>query len=413
MSALGFLSILLGFSAATFAFLRPDRIRVTFFVLAYLLHIAASIAFYEITKNSSADAQLYYYDPTNMYDDGFGFGTQFIVFLVQWMRLTIGGTFLDYFLLFQVVGFFGIALLMRIFEEIYAELAIPQPIWTYLLVLLPSLHYWSGALGKDSLFFFAIVLAIWGAMSIQRRMIYFGAAMLAMLVIRPHVAVLGLTSIALTILPDKSVKLWMRGGLAIVAVLGAAYAAVSFLSTFKLESGSDIISDRATTREQVLQSDDAGRSAVNAIYPVRVLSLLFRPLFFDVQDMLGGFASVENALILVLFCVFLLRFRLVISLIRRVPYVRFCFWFSAALVLVLGWDYFNIGLGLRQKWTMIMPNILAIYLTLFAVRASQARAAAPPGPAWLQPARGHALEPRLVNAPGWQAAPPARTRWTP
>jgi|GEM_PF-1243687 len=409
MSALGFISILLGFSAAWFAFLRPDRVRVTFFVLAYLLHIAASIAFYQITKNSSADAQLYYFDPTNMYDDGFGFGTQFIVFVVQWLRLTIGGTFLDYFLLFQVVGFFGIALLMRIFEEVYAELATPQPLWTYLIVFLPSLHYWSGAPGKDSLFFFAVVLAIWGAMSIRRRMIYFGGAMLLMLVIRPHIAVLGLTSIALTVLPDRSTKLWMRAGLAVVAAMGAAYAAASFLSTFKLESGADIVSDRAATREMVLQSDDAGRSAVDAIYPVRVLSLLFRPLFFDVRDMLGGFASVENALILLLFCIFLFRFRLVIRLIRRVPYVRFCFWFGASLVLVLGWDYFNVGLGLRQKWTMIMPNILTIYLTMVAVRAVQ-KGPAPPGPAMFAPAQNMMLDPRLTNPPGWRGAPPAGMR---
>ncbi|HEX8572085.1 MAG TPA: hypothetical protein VF759_04985 [Allosphingosinicella sp.] len=410
MSALGFISILLGLSAAWFAFLRPDRVRVTFFVLAYLLHIAASVAYYQITKNSSADAQLYYFDPTNMYDDGFGFSTQFIVFVVQWLRLTIGGTFLDYFLLFHVVGFFGIALLMRIFEEVYAELNIPQPIWTYLLVLLPSLHYWSGALGKDSLFFFAVALAIWGAMSLRRRLVYFGAAMLLMLLIRPHVAVLGLTSIALTILPDRSTKLWMRAGLAIVAAMGATYAAATFLSTFKLESGSDIVSDRAATREQVLQSEDAGRSSVNAIYPIRVLSLLFRPLFFDVRDMLGGFASVENVLIVILFCILLFRLRLVISLIRRVPYVRFCFWFSASLVLVLGWDYYNIGLGLRQKWTMIMPNILVIYLTMVAVRASQARGGAALATAWPSQAYGRGMDPRIANAAGWRPAPPARMR---
>jgi hypothetical protein len=382
---------------------------VTFFVLAYLLHIAASIAFYQITKNSSADAQLYYFDPTNMYDDGFGFGTQFIVFVVQWLRLTIGGTFFDYFLLFQVVGFFGIALLMRIFEEIYAELAMPQPLWTYLLALLPSLHYWSGAIGKDALFFFAVVLAIWAAMSIQRRMLYFGAAMMVMLVIRPHVAVLALTSIALTILPDRSTKLWMRAGLAVVAVLGAAYAAASFLSMFKFEPGSDIISDRAATREQVLQTEDAGRLAVNAIYPLRVLSLLFRPLFFDVRDMLGGFASVENALILIAFCIFLFRIRVLVRLIRRVPYVRFCFWFATALVLLLGWDYYNIGLGLRQKWTMIMPNIIVIYLTLAAVRAVQ-RGSAPPGAALAAAPGTMALEPRLASSPGWRGAPPARMR---
>jgi hypothetical protein len=409
MSALGFISILLGFSAAWFAFLRPDRGRVTFFVLAYLLHIAASIAFYQIIKNNTADAYLYYYDPFNMYDDGFGFSTQLIVWLTQSMRLTIGGTFLDYFLLFQVVGFFGIALLMRIFEEIYAELAVPQPLWTYLIVFLPSLHYWSGALGKDSLFLFAVALAIWGAMSIQRRIVYFGAAMLLMLVIRPHIAVLGLTSIALTILPDRSTKLWMRAGLAVVAVLGAAYAAATFLSMFTLDSSSDIISDRVATREQALQSEESGRTAVNAIYPIRVLSLLFRPLFFDVRDMLGGFASVENALIVLLFGIFLFRIRLVAQLVRRVPYVRFCFFFSSALVLVLGWDYYNIGLGLRQKWTMIMPNILTIYLTLVAIRGMQRRSA-PPAPAELGPTRSVAMGPRLAERPGWQSVPPARMR---
>jgi hypothetical protein len=38
-----------------------------------------------------------------------------------------------------------------------------------------------------------------------------------------------------------------------------------------------------------------GRTSVDAPFPIRVLSLLFRPFFFDANDILGIVVSIENA----------------------------------------------------------------------------------------------------------------------
>ena len=394
MGGLGIFAVIFGLSAGFVAFLQPTRLRFSLFVLAYLLHLMTAFAFYQIAQSSPADADLYYYDPFKLAGDGFALGTQFIIIFVQGIKSVYGGSYLDYFLLFQAFGFFGIALLMRTFEEIHAELGEPQRLWTYALLFLPSLHYWSSAIGKDAPFFFVTVLALWSSMSIRRRLVPFGCAMLLMLLIRPHIAVLALAAAAMTVLADRSTRLWLRIVLAFVALVGAGYAVIGVMTTFNIDlTSADAVSDRMAAREELILTEDAGRSVVGGPLPVRMLSLLFRPFFFDARDLFGLLASLENAVVMLCVLTLVFRARTTRALMRAVPYVRFALWFGGALVLVLGFDYFNVGLGLRQKWTMIMPNILVLFVTVKALRAAREReqAAAPAvQPPWppLRPAGG-------------------------
>jgi hypothetical protein len=52
---------------------------------------------------------------------------------------------------------------------------------------------------------------------------------------------------------------------------------------------------------------------------------------------------------------------------KTVPYVRFALLSSVAVLLLLGIGYYNVGLGLRQKVTMILPGILVAFVTLRAL----------------------------------------------
>jgi hypothetical protein len=374
MTPVGVVGIVIALSAIRVALVRRSEWSLAFFVLAFMLHVAASYAFYRVALTNASDSHLYYYDPYGMFAWGFGFNTQFIIWSVQSIKRAIGGSFLDYFLLFQAVGLFGIALLMRIFDEIHDEMQTTTPIWVYSLLLLPSLQYWSSSLGKDAPFLFASVLAIWGAMRIRRRYVAFAVGSFIMLLIRPHLALLALASLAVAVILDRRTSLLAKVALGTLAALGVAYAISATMQSLNIDlTSADVISDRMAAREQLLTSDDAGASVVSGSFLIRLFSLLARPLFFDAHDPLAMIASVENLGILLMLGLLLWRFRTTLSLFRNVAFVRYALANFLALTILLAFEYYNIGLGLRQKWTMIMPNLLVVFVALTAVLQADAR----------------------------------------
>lgn len=367
MTLVGLVGILIGAFAWRVAFIEPTKLRFSAFAAAYILHVACSFVYYQGVQSSPSDTVLYYYDPYYMYEEGLQVGTGFVVYVAQAIKNLFGGTYLDFFLLFQAVGFYGVAFIMRTAEEIYTELGVPQPIYTYLLLLLPGMHFWSSAIGKDSLFFFAICLGFWGSMRLRQRYKSVGFAMLLMMMIRPHIALLAAAAVGVTFFFDRGTRGWIRFVLVIAALGGVALAILSLRAAYGIDlTSADSISDNMAAREQVLDTEDAGGSRVDAPLPLRIFALLFRPLFLDTEGFMGYAASAENLVFALIVAVMVFRFSALYELFRRVAFVRFAAIFSALLILLLGWGYYNMGLGLRQKATMILPGILVLFLAVSA-----------------------------------------------
>src|SRR5690554_6873793 len=173
---------LLGLVISLFAYLLafPHAHQRRFDVYAALLamHLGATIAYWLMSFESGMDAFLYYRDPEGFFrKSAFTSGTYFIVHMVQHIRQTLGGSFLDHFLFFQCFGMIGIALMMRCYNEVAEALGVSVPIPIYATLALPGLHLWTSAIGKDSIINMAIVLAIWSTLRIQRRLIWLAIAL--------------------------------------------------------------------------------------------------------------------------------------------------------------------------------------------------------------------------------------------
>jgi hypothetical protein len=370
MTFVGVVGIVLGIFALSGALIEQTRFRIGVFFTAYILHLSTTLFYFWLVQNSVADSALYYYDFLNYYQEGFGLNTQFIIYIVQTSKLLVGGTYLDYFLIFQAIGFFGIAILMRIIEEIYRDLGI-EPSWLiYALLFMPSLHYWSSALGKDSLFLFAIALSIWASMSIRTRLTGMLIAITILILIRPHIAMVSLAALALTVLRDRQTSVAVRAIFFAASTLGVIYAISIVRTTFNFDitdpnALSDVLS--GTGRDALAQSEDAGRTAVNAAYPIRVLSLMFRPFFYDSGGGLGLIVSFENLLFLFMVGALIYHGRTVLRLMKVVPYMKFALLSSVGILLMLSIGYYNVGLGIRQKATMILPGFFVAFVTLRAV----------------------------------------------
>ncbi len=257
MSIVGFIGILLGFLAIPVAFTRPSRAKIAYLVLIYLMHVAVTVVYYWRAQVNFADSAMYYYDLNGSYEEGFGLGTQGLIYITQVIKRTFGGTYLDLYLLFQTTGFLGITIMLRAFEEIYDELKLPPSLYIYGIVAIPSLHFWTSALGKDTPFLPAVTLALWAAMRLPSRSKALIGALLLMLFIRPHIALVAVASLSLAVLIGRGIPAYMRVALFIVAGVGTGVAVSAIQSAYAIDvTSSESLSQQFERRDDVLQSDD-------------------------------------------------------------------------------------------------------------------------------------------------------------
>ena len=372
MTLVGLLGPIIALLAWQMAFVERTRTRAAIFFLAFLTHIGTTILYYFWVQTTVADTILYYDDPYSFYGTGFGMGTRFVIYMVQYLKDILGGTYLDYFLLFQAFGFWGVVLMMRIFEEIHIELGTKQSPFTYLLFFLPSIHFWTSAIGKDAPLFLAASLAVWSAMQLRRRFIAFGLSILIMVLFRPYIALAALMALALSAFIDPRNSV----GTKLVLLLAAFAAVVPVLgtveNTFRVDvTSAESVSDFFQYQSEISAQDEGGSAVVGASYPVRIFSLLFRPLFVDSKGAVGLIASLENLFRMFILFQRLRNFGSVKKLVRSVFFVRFGSIFAVVLILLLGFVYYNVGLGLRQK-VMFMPGLLTLFVAVLAVKHAKA-----------------------------------------
>ena len=367
MTLVGVAGLALGLLAWSFAFVRPTRSRIALFIIAYCAHVGAAVIYHQWVLTTTADAYIYYYDSYRFYQQPFGLGTRGVVHIVQWLKSTLGGSYLDYFLLFQAFGFWGIALLMRIMEELHDQLGIEQTRISYAVALLPSLHFWTAAIGKDGPMFLACTLALWAILQLRRRIPSFVMAVAIMVLFRPHIALLTVIALGIAAATSRAV-----GAVGKIALLGGAAVGI-FLIAGTLEStlqvkinSAEAIGDFFQRQSEVTSSLAGNTAVVGASFPIRLISLLFRPFFVDAGGAFGLISSVENAFILLMVLTLLAHRRQAIMLVRHFFPLKFAVVFAGALILLLAQVYYNVGLGLRQK-TMFMPALLTLFVAVHAV----------------------------------------------
>lgn len=383
MTFLGVLGILMGFIAFAWFSNRKDNSRLALFLVISLLHIACAYIYYRYVQNNDADTKLYYYDLYNFYASGFGLGTMFVVYVTQSAREIFGGTYLDYFFVYQALGIWGLALVFRTMEETAIALGTKIPPMMMALMFLPGMYFWTAAIGKDAPLFLACALAVWSSFRISNRWAWFGLAIAIMVSIRVHVALVTMVAMALALVAGRGVPNVVRMALGV-----AALAAGGFLfSTLQAELKVDLSTIGSIANYVDQQTAAATRGVdstlANASFQVKLLSLLYRPFFFDSGGLFGVVASFQN--VVMLFITFWLarNFRLWIELFRGSLAVRFATIHFLAMYLMLAIMYYNVGLGLRQR-EMATPALLVVFSAIVMVGALRRRSALVAAPAPLQ-----------------------------
>lgn len=216
-----------------------------------------------------------------------------------------------------------------------------------LVVLFPSQLYFTSLIGKDSVSYFAVCLAIYISVNFKERLYYLIIAIVVMYIVRAHIgmALAGACILQLLFDDEKDRKTLIAGCFCVVVIVAG------FLEI----TGADPVGT-VKTYETAITEKYGNEQLQNMFFWEKMFAVLFRPLPFEGYSLSTHIASIENILVLVLFLQVLflqIRSRILVDLKKNVfliSYVAVVWWYLMSL-------YYNMGLAMRQKW-MILPVII-------------------------------------------------------
>ena len=283
------------------------HINVILSIALYIWHTTLCLAYLAYTRSNTADATMYYVASFRI-EATSGLGTQSVLYMTSILTQSLGLSYGGVFLVYNIVGFIGVLALTAALQEVTSE----SPSWVGLLVIfvmfLPGLNFWSSAIGKDALSFFAAGLGCWASLKLRKRYPAFALAIVFMLLARPHIAALMVISLSIGLFVGMKGRVigrtaLMLGSLPIALyVLSVATAYLGFDSDLNAGGVFSYIEKRQGYNIQGgLGIDISGMSTLGQLFAYG-----YRPLPTEQGNILGIIIGIENLLLLILTITFII-----------------------------------------------------------------------------------------------------------
>lgn len=329
---------------------------VRFFALIGIAHLFFTFVYYFYTLDNVADSVGYYRRTLYWFDswgETFGQGTTFIYFTLYPLIKYFGLTYFGSFFIYSFIGLFGFYYLIKVLIDIVKE---SWNKWFYLL-LLPNLHFWTVATGKDSLIFFGISLLTFVSY-FQKSWRNYLFPILFIGFVRSHILLFILIAFGFSqLLLNKKIKLAMKIVVFIVS-LGAFYLLFPIvLDRIGFVDNESILSQLESLESQKMEGTTSIDMTDENII-IKWLSYMFRPFFYDAKGVLAFLASVENLIWVVLFIKIFYNTRNKFSAAFK-NFYWFCFFAIFFVTIPTAYILVNLGIALRQKM-MVFPFIIII-----------------------------------------------------
>lgn len=301
----------------------------------------------------------------------FSFGTAGVDYLTAVLVQGFGLSLLGSFLFFNIFGTIG----LQTFDACLRAATKNKPRMlknlATLIIFLPSVSFWSSAIGKDSISFMATCLALWASLSINRRWLLMGFSVAAMLLVRPHIAALMVMAWAFASIISKKSSIRKKLFIGILSSVAAAlilpfalrYAGVG--ETIDTQNISDYIEQR-----QAYNMEGGGGVDIASMgLPMQLITYMFRPFIFEVNSIFSLAAAIDNLILLYLFIMggwaIFMRRKSGLGESRA-----FIFLYSLLTWTILAMTTANLGIALRQKW-MFAPLLIFALISIMGKRSRE------------------------------------------
>jgi len=215
---------------------------------------------------------------------------------------------------------------------------------------LPNLHFWTASLGKESLIFFGLASIFYAIASNKFKAFSLIGGCLLIILIRPHVAMMLLTSLIIIGILSKKYNLKKR----LIFVLASFSVFLGLLyMVFQLTKIRFWNWDRILyfNNFSILSFRHSGSYVPMLDYslPYQLFSFYFRPLFYDTHSIISLLASFENVFVL---CIHILATFFLILFYKKTNFpdwLKCVFLFTIICGLLYIQRYANLGIFMRTK----------------------------------------------------------------
>ena len=342
-------------------------------LLLYFWHTVFCLYYISYSFENSADSTGYF-QRSLLLEQDFGLSTVGIDYFTAVFSQLFNMSYLGVFLVNNIFGYIGLLALAASLREVTSGKMLWARNLAVMIVFLPGASFWSAAIGKDSLTFMGASLAAWAFLRLERRYAVLIVTAMTFVLARPHMAALILTAALFAIMIVANIRTSNKIGLTVLMAPFALYAIFAGAAMVGIDGDASVqeLNELVEYRQSVNVDGESSVNIADMNVVMRLLSFMFRPLFFDAGGLLGLVASFENFLFLGLSLMCVVRawgYRSALS--------RTAFWFFAVYIF-LSWMLLanttaNLGLALRQKW-MFMP-MLILFVMSFAPQAKRKFAA--------------------------------------
>lgn len=342
-------------------------------VFLYFWHTVFSLVYVYYSFIDVADATLYYSLSLD-YTSDFSVGTGFIVYFTSFFSKFLKLDYIGVFLVYNIIGAVGLLAFYASLVRSSERTGKPPMRLILIVVLLPSVSFWSSAIGKDSISFMAVGLSLWASLDLSRRLPLFAFSFLLMFLVRPHIAGVMLIALCLNYLFDARQPLFKKFILSLLGAISAwlsvsyavAYAGLSEISVNALNQYVD-------DRQSYNMTDGGGVDISSMSLPFQLFTYMFRPLPFEAGSVTQFVASLDNTLILFLFIFGFASF-LKCRASDSFPGKIYLSSYTVGCWVILSVTTANLGIAVRQKW-MFLPMVICLLVYYISVAKNGRRLA--------------------------------------
>lgn len=332
-------------------------------VLIYIWHTFFCFVYFFYVEKFGGDAN-YYYEQGVKGEIYFRLGTYAVNTFTTFLVHGLGLGKLGCFLFFNILGTIGLLAFDGALKQASANKSKYIKRLATLIIFLPSVSFWSSALGKDSVSLLATTLALWAALQLSKRAKLMVLAICLMLIVRPHMAGMMVIALSASLVLGKEVNIKKRLFLGLITI-----SATGIMVPFALQyagvsdpTNAESLVEYIEIRQSYNMEGGGGVDISSMSLPMKLFTYMFRPVIFEANSITALAAAVDNMVLLYLFIVG--GHAIVMKKRKKITENRKFMWMYISLAwIVLAMTTANLGIAIRQKW-MFAPILIFLLISV-------------------------------------------------
>lgn len=340
--------------------------------LLFFYHMLISFVFYLYSSFNPADARMYWSIAKQINWDTLvnlmlsGKSASNSIYFINYIPAKLLDlTYFSGTMLYGVVGYLAIVFLYLSLKKLFPLLSHFNKVKILNLSIFPSIlflpnfHFWSSAIGKDTILFFCISISIYALLTLKRNWTLLILSILLSYLIRPHILLMFVAGFGFAFIIKSKLLHFQKVVIILVGLIFFLPLLSSVLEFANIDDASiESFTEFSDSKSRVLSKGhtDSAIDLGSLPYPLQVLTFLYRPLFFDANGALGLVTSAENLVWLVLSINFFANRPLkTLKNSNLIVLGAFMFWLLGALAFAPSMS--NLGIIVRQR-NMFLPGFI-------------------------------------------------------